>query len=793
MYKNFLVVAFRNLLKNKINTLIITLGLGTGIACGILSFLFIHHELSFDRFHENIDNIYETKMVLVLPMGRAIADPKSHLANELDRQFPEVVRAVRIEKQDYIVKFGDEIFEERALATDPSFFDMFTFPLKQGERTNVLEHPDSIVLSEKMAKKYFGEENPVSKTLSIGMTNGFADFIVTGVMEKIPDTSSLQLDFLINLERVYGISLNDPQKARSMGCFVQLKNQSQVKPLLEKFKTSIDSPLQDRYSKESGYDLQAFADFHLRGEYGSEVLSQKSTISYSFILAGIALLVLVIACLNFMNLSIGKASTRIKEIGVRKVLGAKRRRLIEQFWFESLVHSFLSLTIGLVMVELFLPVFNRLSQKSISLNMFSLGWTLAFYVGVVFFVGIVAGSYPALFLSKFSSIDLFRGKMKLSRKSTFNRSLIVFQFAISIFLIVSTIFMYKQKTFMLNSNLGYNSGQIVVLPLKNLRVNTGRNAAFVSILKNKLLAYDMIQGVSGSAYNLSEGWMGTYFEKASGEQDLVVYNYIDQDFIPTLGMNLIAGRNFADEYPSDLEGSIIINDSFAKMLEVDSPLGHNLSEFFETDSDWQIIGVVEDFHSQSLHDPIYPAFMGMIGEDYNYVFIKLKGDNLREAIANIEKEFKALAPQTPFEYSFLDEDIAKLYVREAQWIRLVEYASLFAILIACSGLFGLTLQVVFLRTKEIGIRKVMGASVRNILLLINREFMRFVLAANLIAWPTAYLAMSAVLKNYAFRVNLAPWVFIVSGFLALLLAIATTSVHALKAARANPTETLRYE
>ncbi len=793
MYKNFFVVAFRNLLKNKLNTLIIVLGLATGIACGILSFLFIHDELSFDRFHKNIDNIFEMKMVLVLPMGRAIADPKSHVAPELEHQFPEVVRAVRLDKQNLIVAKGDEIFEERGFATDHSFFDMFTFPLKYGEAINALERPDSVILGRKMAEKYYGEENPLGKTLSIRMTDGFTDFMVTGVLQEIPDASSMQFDFLINLERIYGASLNDSQKGKSMGCFVQVGDKSQVNTLEEKFKTSIDTPLKERYSEDSGYDLQALGDYHLRGEYGSGILSQKSTINYSFILAGISLLVLVIACFNFMNLSIGKASTRIKEIGVRKVLGAKRKRLIEQFWLESLLHGLISLLIGLAMVELFLPVFNRLSQKSLSLGVFSLEWNIAFYIAVVFIVGMVAGSYPALFLSKFSSVELFRGKMKLSGKSTFSRSLVVFQFAISIFLIASTFFLYKQKAHMLKSDLGYDSDEVVVLSLKNLSAERGRKSVFVSALKNRLLSYEMIERVSGSSYNLTEGWMGTYFEKPGGGEDLVLYSYVDQDFIPTLGMNLIAGRNFSDDYPSDLEGSVIINGSFAKLLDVDSPVGHRLSEFFETDFERQIIGIVEDFHSQSLHDPVYPAFMGMIGKDYDYVFIKLRGDDLREGIARIRKEFKTLAPQTPFEYTFLDEDVANLYVRETHWIRLVEYASIFAILIACSGLFGLTLQVVFLRTKEIGIRKILGASARDILLLINRDFMWLVLAANILSWPVVYVTMSAVLKNYAFRISLTPWIFILSGFLALLLAAATISIHALQAARANPSDTLRYE
>jgi len=592
---------------------------------------------------------------------------------------------------------------------------------------------------------------------------------------------------------VYGASLNDPQKARSMGCFIQLEGHSQVEPLLEKFKTSIDKPLQEKYSRESGYDLQPFADFHLRRKYSSAVLSQKSTVSYSIILAGIALLVLVIACFNFMNLTIGRASVRTLEIGIRKVLGAKRKQLIQQFWLESLMYSSLSLAVGLVMAELFLPVFNRLSQKNLALNVFSYEWVIVFCFGAVLFVAIIAGSYPALFLSKFTSVDLFRGDLKLSRKNAFSRSLIVFQFSISIFLVVSTIFMYKQKTYMQSSDLGYDADRVVVLSLENLSFNKSRNAAFVKTLKNELLSYDVIQGVSGSAYDLAEGWMGTYFNKSDGEQDLVLYNYVDQDFLPTLGMELVAGRNFTDDFPSDFESSIIINESFARLLGTDSLLGRSLSEFYNTDFDRKIIGVVKDFHSQSLHDPILPSFVSMQGMAFSHVFIKLKEGSLPNAVASVKEEFRKLAPLTPFLYSFLDESVAKMYDREEHWLRMVEYACLFAILIACSGLFGLTLQIVFLRTKEIGIRKVLGASSRNIILLINKEFMWLVLASNIIAWPVSYLTMSAVLQNYAFRVSLEPWVFILAGFLALFLAAVTISFYTLQAARTNPSEILRYE
>jgi putative ABC transport system permease protein len=800
VYKNFLTVALRNLRRNKLNTLINIFGLGTGIACSILSFLFIRDELSFDRFHTNIDNIFEVKILVAHPGGRALAFPKARTALDLVNQFPEVIRAVRMEKQNSIARLKNKIFEEQAIATDPSFFDMFTFPLKFGEGTHILRRPDSVVLTEAMALKYFGAENPVGKIMSIRLADEFSDFVITGVLKEIPTSSSLDFDFLINLEKVYGNSLNASQTWGTLTCFIQLENRNQIKPLQEKFATTIDLPVQKKFSKNSGHFLQSFADFHLKGEFGSHVLSQKSTVSYSLILASISLLVLMIACFNFMNLSIGQASTRIKEIGVRKVLGAQRKQLIKQFWFESLMQSFLSLMIGLTMTELFIPAFNRLSQKNLRLDVFSSEWTIAFSIGLVFLVGIAAGSYPAFFLSKFSSVDLFRGKMKLSRKSSFSRSLIVFQFGISIFLIISTIFIYKQKAFMLNRNLGYETDQVVLLPLKNISTTFRRDAAFLLTLKNKLLAYDMIQNVSGSTSSLPEGWMGTYFETKSGEQTLVIYNYVDQDFVPTLGMKLLTGRNFSDEYPSDLEGSIIINESFARMLGVESPVGRRLSEFFTTESDRQIIGVVKDFHSESLHDPIYPAFMGMMGMDYDYihnqtlnVFIKVKGNRTQEAITTIKKEFTALAPEVPFNYSFLDEAVARQYMREEHWVRMVEYASIFAILIACSGLFGLTLQVIFLRTREIGIRRVLGASARHILFLINREFVWLVLAANIIAWPAAYLAMSVVLRSYAFRVALAPWVFLVSGLLALIMAIVTVSIYTLQAARTNPSTTLKYE
>jgi putative ABC transport system permease protein len=793
MLKNHLVVAIRNLFRNKLNTLIIIIGLGIGITCSTLSFLFIANELSFDRFHENLSEIYEVKMVLALSFGRAVSVPKAQTAIDIIDQFPEVKSAVRMEKQNLIVYFDGNAYEENALAADPSFLDVFTFPFEAPLDRNVFLRRDSVVLSQTAAQKYFGDNNPLGEVLSIRVGDTPSDFLVAGVLKQIPNASSLDFDFLIPLNNVYGDGLNDGQRSPSLSCFIQLTDAKFSQTLQDKFRNTIDIPLREKYSDGSGHVLQSFADFHLKGEMGSYVLSHKSHIQFSLILAGISLLVLLIASFNFINLTIGKASSRIKEIGVRKVVGAQRSQLVKQFWFESLLFGFLSLLIGLVMTELIIPAFNSLIQKNLGLDLFASMWIIVFFIGLVLLVGIVAGSYPAFLLSKFNPVELFRGEMKISRKSTFSRTLIILQFAISIFLVVSTIFLLKQKTHMLNTSLGYKTEQVIIVSLKNITGESKTSSVFLQTLKSKLLPYDSIDSVSGSHFSFPEGWMGTYFEDKSGEPNLVVYNYVDQDFIPTLGMTLIQGRNFSDDFPADREGAIIINESFLKILGVNDPLGCSLNEFFSTDFDRTIIGVVKDFHYESLRDPIYPAFIGMAGMDYQNIFVKIKGDGIRESLAFIENEFKSLAPQIPFEFSFLDEAVARQYERENHWIQLVEFASFFAILIACSGLFGLTLQILFLRTKEIGIRRVLGASIRNILFLINREFMWLVLVSNILAWPAAYFAVSAFLGNYSYRVAITPWVFLVSGLLGLLLAVFTVSIHALKTAKLNPAKTLKTE
>jgi putative ABC transport system permease protein len=793
MFRNYLLTSFRHFLRNRLNTLIIVFSLGAGIACGILSFLFIRSELAFDKFHQNVSEIYEVKMVLALPIGRAVSVPRAEAARSLADEFPEIARTVRMEKKRMIVRSGERILEEQFLAADPEFLEMFTFPLEAGSREDALGGLDSIVLGEEAARKFFGEEVPLGRILSVRLDSRFSDFVVTGVMKKIPENSSLDFDFLINLGCLYGDALDDPQKGPRLSCFIQLADRTRAGGLLEKFKTTIDVPLHEKYSKESGHALQPLSAFHLRADFGSYVLGRRSTGDYSLILAGIAFLVILIACSNFVNLSVGKASTRTREVGVRKVLGARTNHLVMQFWTESLVYGFAALAAGLALAEFFMPAFNRIAHKGLGLDVFSNGGTPAFLVGLVLLVGIVAGSYPALVLSKLSSADLFRGRMKLTGRNAFSRALVVFQFCVSVFLIVATAFLFKQKNYMLHSELGYEPDRVISIPLKSLPPDVDRSGYFVPSLKNRLLAHSSIQGVSGSSYDLSEGWMATYFDKTAGDSVIVAYNYADRDFLSTLGLKLAAGRDFSPDHPSDREDAVIVNRTFVRMLGVDDPVGRRLSEFFKGDFDRRIVGVVEDFHSQSLHDPILPAFVGMEGKDHEFLFVKARGDGVREAIGTVEKEFTSLAPGVPFEYSFLEDELARLYAREASWARLVEYASVFAVLIACSGLVGLTLQIVGRRMREIGIRRVLGASARNVLVMINREFVWLILAANVLAWPAAYFAVTSLLRNYAYKIAVTPWIFLASGLLVLFVAVLTVSANAWQAARANPSRILKVE
>jgi putative ABC transport system permease protein len=815
MIRNYLTVVLRHMRSHKANSLINTLGLAIGIACCILIFFFVQDELSFDRFHEHVDTIFEVKGTLIMGNMRMGVDAQPPLGPTLPERFPEILDAVRITREEHVMKAGNALGREKGIAADPGFFEMFTFPLLDNASLRALEDPQAVVLTERLAGKYFGARDPVGLSLAIRLNDEYQDFRVAAVVGNVPEYSSLRFDFVLNLEKIYGDDAQEWNSGKHIPTFVRLARRDQAESLVTKFPDTIDKQFIRQFDEKSGYFLQAFSDYHLRSERGSGLLEAKSSTTYSLILAGVALLVLLIACFNFMNLTIGNASTRLQEIGVRKVLGAGRRQLIKQFWFESLALSFIALMIGVVLAQVVLPVFNSLSQKAIRPAYLQNAGLWVFLLGLTLFVGLVSGGYPALVLSRFESVKLFRGKAKFTGKNTFSKLLITLQFSISIFLIVSTVIMSRQNSFLVHKDLGYDSDRVLVVPLEDVSSGAQMQQAVFPVLKTRLLQYDNIVSVTGARYDMAHFWMTHAPNLKEGERVLLDYNHVDYDFLTTLGLRLVEGRDFSPDFPSDLENAVIVNETFVKRFGMESPLGRSISEPFQEDPEGTIIGVVEDFHYQSLHQPIRPVYIRLAGgrrtggppppagaqnkmrpvftSEIKHMYVKLKGRNFQAALGNIQKEFKELVPGIPFAYSFLDEAEARQYVLEERWGRIINYASVFAVLIACSGLFGITLLAVARRTKEIGIRKVMGASVLQIARLINREFVLLVILANVLAWPAGYFAMKALLQNYAFRISIQPWFFLFSGVLALAIALFTVSVQALRAARSNPVDALRYE
>jgi putative ABC transport system permease protein len=582
-----------------------------------------------------------------------------------------------------------------------------------------------------------------------------------------------------------------------MPTYVLLKDLSQKAAFEEKFPETINKPMYDAgFDKKSSYYLFPITDYHFKSLYVPDIIEGTSKREYSYILMGIGFLVLVIACFNYMNLSIATASTRIKEIGMRKVFGAARRQLIRQFWFESLVMSLLSCGVGILLAQLFLPLFNNFAQKSLRFGYFNDLFPWIVLLAVAFFVGILSGSYPAFILSRFQSVDLFRGRVKLSKKNVFSRFLIIFQFSISIFLILATILLYKQNRFLLDRNLGFESDRMVVLSLKNVSDELHRTGSLYPVLKERLLKLGGVRSVAGANYSLTDFWaaMGPRVLNEDEKRSILDINYVDHDFVNTLGISLVEGRNFSPNFPADAREAAIVNEAFVKRFELENPVGRSFSEILLDAVRYRIIGVAGDYHYQSLHKKIRPCFLLLSEENkFRYVYVRIAGADTRGILDGIKREFHEVLPEVPFEYAFLDEEVARQYTLERRWELMIKYATGLAILIACSGLFALTYLTVMRRTKEIGVRRVLGASVYQITRLINREFILLVLAANVISWPLSYLAMNKFLQNYPYRISPAVWMFLLAGFLAFVIAVLTVSLHALRIGGSDPVEAIRYE
>jgi putative ABC transport system permease protein len=812
MFKNYFKIALRNLWKNKGFSAINIIGLAVGLATCLLIVFYVGDELSYDRYNKNADRIYRVDGDIQFAGNHFIlAVAPDPVGPTLKREFPQIERFVRFRYNGgFLVKKGNSNLQEnRVINADSTLFDVFTLPMIEGDPNTALVDPNSLVINERTAKKYFNTTNVVGRNLIINDTSNYK---ITGVIKNIPSQSHFDYDFFISMA-----SLPESRKnnwvSNNFNTYFLLKKGSDPKKLEaqmgvvimkylgEQAKTILNIDLDEfiKSGNHATYSLMPLTKIHLHSNKTAE-LGMNGNIQYVYIFSLIAFLILLIACVNFMNLSTARSSNRAKEVGVRKVLGSLRTDLIAQFLTESVITCFMALLLALVLVWAALPYFNELSGKNLSSSVFTNPWLFPLLILLMLVVGIIAGSYPAFYLSAFKPIAVLKGKLANGFRSSWLRSgLVVFQFFISIVLIVGTIVIYTQLKYIHNKNVGFNRDQVLVIK------NTDPLGSQVKAFKNEILKLSGVNNATVTGFLPTSGWRTDtpLFPDATLDQksavSMQVWN-VDENYIPTLGMKIVEGRNFSDQFPTDSSG-IILNQAAVKLLGLKDPLNKTLY-FMEDVNDFinnkrdvstcHIVGVVSDFNFNSLREVVSPLALFMKKQNSSIAF-KISTENISGLISQINDKWKEMAPGQPFNYSFMDEDFNRVYNNDQKVGRIFISFALFAILIACLGLFGLVTYAAQQRTKEIGIRKVLGASEVNVAGMLSKDFLKLILVAALIAFPVSWWAMNQWLNQFAYRISISWWIFLVAGVTALLIGMITVSFQAIKAAIANPVNSLRSE
>ena len=787
MFQNYIKIAIRNILKYKLHSVINILGLAIAIACCLLFLLFIQNELSYDSFHTNKGLIYQINSSFVRENATIIqAKTQAPLAPALKTELPEVIFSTRFLSSHYTVKHQDNLFTERITFTDADFLEMFSFKVLQGNPDELLRDKNSAVISKNIAAKYYKNENPLGKELNIIRYGVLHSFTINGIIDDPPENSSIQYDILISFEKLrelFGEDYYAHWGLFSVHSYIQLSNQvnaenvnKKIQPLVKKYKEN------DRII----YSLQPLTDIHFASTV-QETMAPASSMTYSYILAGITFLILLIAGFNSMNISTVLASLRYKEVGVRKVLGAARKQIIIQICSETVIITTLAFLIGILMAELFLPTFNTLAEKSLNFNytdtLYFVIWAFVFILGI----GLLSGFIPATLLSKYPPADLYRRNLGIGGRSVFSRASIVVQFGLSIFLITCTLVMSNQLDFIKTRNLGFNHDQIVVIPYRSTN-----SQQTLDTYRELLHKHSSILNVSG-AYSYPAGSFHSASAKSKNSLLSINHTKIDYNFVDTFGMTLKEGRNFSRDIASDTTGAILINEAVVDHMGWKSPVGKKMV------IDWmgwevEVIGVIRNFHYASLYEKIEPlVFFLDPFVPLEYFFVKIKPENISQTLDLLGESWKQIVPDQPFEYFFLNEKFAQFYHSEERWSRIVTYSSVLAIFIACFGLFGLSALIMTRRTKEIGVRKVVGASIYHIIVSLSSEFTKWILMANVFAWPVGYIIMTNWLQNFTYRITIEWWIFFIAGFLTLMIALMTVIYHSVKTANVNPIQSLRYE
>lgn len=797
MFKNYFISAFRTFKKYRMHTFINITGLALGLAFCILTFLFVRHEFSYDRFHKDIDNIY-LALVQKDNHGKSYASSPPILAPTIKENIPEINSAVRVFgwhiQEGTPVKYDNNVLNMSGFYVDPNFTQMFSFPEVLGDSKSALNNPEGIIISKKMAELYFGKEDPLGKSLAVRLRDQNQNFIVTSVIDR-PESSSLRFDFLISYEKMWNISSH--WGSNNVYTFFKLdkgvKSEQVESKSKEFFKSYFTGLGQKRNAENYSMDLLPLKNLYLNNIL-QNVFTLKSDPKYSFILAGIALAILIIACVNFLNLSLGLVSTRLKDVGMRKVIGANRTDLIKQYLSESILISLIALLLGLMLTYLILPLFNQIMNRDLAIN-----FKLIFIpvVGFTILVGFLSGIYPSLIVSKFQPVAIFRGRLKFGSKNILSKGLIILQISISIIMIIATLIMTSQMQLLRDKNLGFETDQIVVIDTggSGVGLSAEERKRLLNVYRQKSVFQDELISVTMSSMKYGNGdYWGTGIMYKENILQCYVYS-CDYDYTQTLGMKVLQGRDFSRDFPGDAEQSILVNDKLVKVLGLEDPIGKRIPVDGNSQLAGTIIGVVENSHLRSMHYGIEPSVFHLKEANgyYRYIYVKIKPEDIPQTLKLLQNTWTELIHDRPYVYSFFDQDVDKVFREDERWADVTKYAAFLAIFIACLGAFGLISLTIVRRTKEVGIRKVLGASVPKIVVLLTAEFSIFTIIATVLAWPIIYLIMNKWLHAFIYQVTLSPAYFLVGSLITFFIVISTVGFQVVRAAKTNPVNSLKYE
>lgn len=816
MLQNYFKIAFRNLLKHKIFSIINIAGLALGIACCTLLALYIRDEFSFDKHFADHERIFRINTIFTRD-GNEQSFPRTSpgIAMDMLREFPELESATRVvpipEVDQHLVRYNQEVFYEKSgYLVDSTFLDVFSFELKEGDRNTALDAPASVLLTEKLASKIFGEKSPLDELLIINSGWSSDTFHITGVIKDTHKRTHLDGTFYMSLNsRGWGREISNMTTwawNNFMSTYIKLKPGTSSQGVNAKIPAMMENKAGELL-KNAGLQkrlyLQPLDEIHLYSKFNNQFgMSDSGSIQYVYILSSIGIFILLIACINFMNLTTAKASQRAGEVGVRKSLGATRKNLINQFLGESMTIVTAAIVLSIGIVQVILPLFNSITQKALSINSENILYIAGSLILIGGFTGVVAGSYPAFFLSAFQPAKVLKDKRLSGGSSNWlRRGLVIFQFVISITLISSIVIIQKQLNFIQNKPLGFESENKIMIPLRSEEAKSK-----YTLLKNAAKQLAQVTSVSGSTSLPSTPLLrdfAVYPQGSSPDKAIMHRNmFIDENYFKTLGIQLAGGRELIFETDSmswsNRERKIIVNQTSLKELGIDPEKAVGSTIFTEFEGEvyrHEIVGVVDDFHQFSLHQTMAPLLFLMAAqpESYNYLVISSDLKNAQGIITQLEKSWNELVPNTPFESSYLSDSVAKQYEEDSRTSTILSIATTLAILISCLGLYGLSIYVAERRVKEIGIRKIMGASVTGIVALLTKEFVKLVIIAFVIAVPVGYYVMKKWLTGFAYKIELDVFVFVLAGIISLLIAWLTISFESVKAAISNPVNSLRTE